>query len=785
MYAKSGTYVSILLVILIGFCGKIEGATVTCEPEYGFLPCTSETWGRLFLIVVYQYLIALAQSYVSEGSNKFFGLVGPGIFGASLFHIIGNFPSLYLVLQSGLSSNVEGAAYSTGMGMSMLTGSIVMNLTLIWPTVITFGSYSLSDDDDDDDSDLQQSPEDEPSFFTRLTAYGVKTDNETSYSARIMLASVIPFTILQLPSIINSTSITRVILLIALILVVSLYITYVTYQMFQPLAQNRIFEYVTQQFVKSKLETLLSTNGKPNARIIKEIYTGVDVNHDGQVSKTELKTLLVGMQLQSDGEISDDFVEKVMEQFDVSGDEFIQEDEFVRVMTKWLRETRKSASRDDFNPLRFFIKRNGPADEEEQTSSLIPKESPKPQISILEYLEALSLVLFGTAVTILISTPLTTDVWTFASNANVPSFLIPYFVIPCFSSISRILSTIKSASQKTERAASLTLSQSKLERPLRKKMRYGFIQRQLKRESEARLGNCIRQITHDCKEMLKRKMEEIELYNSTINKPQSHNILGRHKCFNCRQRGLIIKNYPVKKQNEGTEIIGNRSETAKVINEGFMATKHTVILKYPEWIHFETKCMIKGTDQGHWDNICQQWDTFRGKFDKVVKWFYKSYLEKALHGPIPPKINGVQIHLFDLYKLIEGLGGYLSVYFGNEFGTIGEILGPSKQDGEEVKKCYIKYLDVFTSYYKTTRVPNQEYRSNLDMPTKILEEGKEYTCLASHQCAFAEIKAPNMEAAKRKGKEKIEHFGVRLEDLSEKEYHDSQQLHPIQPNRKE
>nr|GEY23682.1 reverse transcriptase domain-containing protein [Tanacetum cinerariifolium] len=63
----------------------------------------------------------------------------------------------------------------------------------------------------------------------------------------------------------------------------------------------------------------------------------------------------------------------------------------------------------------------------------------------------------------------------------------------------------------------------------------------------------------------------------------------------------------------------------------------------------------------------------------------------------------------------------------------GEILELSKQDGEEVKKCYIKYLDVFTSYYKTARVPNQEYRSNLDMPTKIVKEGKEYTCLASHQ----------------------------------------------------
>nr|GEV08288.1 aspartic proteinase [Tanacetum cinerariifolium] len=70
--------------------------------------------------------------------------------------------------------------------------------------------------------------------------------------------------------------------------------------------------------------------------------------------------------------------------------------------------------------------------------------------------------------------------------------------------------------------------------------------------------------------------------------------------------------------------------------------------------------------------VSQEWDIFRNKFDKVVKWFYNYYLEKSLTGPIPPTINGVQIHLFDLYKPVEGLGGYLSIYFGQEFGTIGK-----------------------------------------------------------------------------------------------------------------
>ncbi|GJU49497.1 ARID DNA-binding domain-containing protein [Tanacetum coccineum] len=107
----------------------------------------------------------------------------------------------------------------------------------------------------------------------------------------------------------------------------------------------------------------------------------------------------------------------------------------------------------------------------------------------------------------------------------------------------------------------------------------------------------------------------------------------------------------------------------------------------------------------------------------------------------------------------------------------------SIQDEEEVKKCYINYLDVFTCYYKTARVPKQEHSPVLDIPTEIVEEDKEYTCLTSRQCDIAEIKAPSMETANRKGKAKrIEHFGVKLEDINEVEDPDSQQFHPTQPN---
>ncbi|KAI3823971.1 hypothetical protein L1987_05417 [Smallanthus sonchifolius] len=457
-YMKNETLIA-FLAILIGFCGETEGATATCEPQYGFLPCTSGLWGKFFLIVVYQYLMSVGQSYISDGSDKFLSLIGPGIFGAGVFHILANFPMLFLILENGLSASDDtGASFSAAMGMNVLAGSAVMSLTLIWPSVIVFGSYDLADDDDDD-TILPQLFQEEPSFLKKLTAYGVTTDTETSYTARIMLVSMIPFLVLQLPKIVNSNSVTRVIVLLALILSLSFFIAYAVYQIFQPWIQNRRFDYVRQKFVKNKLLKLLSTNGKANVQLIKDLHKELDKNHDGKVTNAELKTLLLGIQLEADGELSKDLVERVMDQLDLSGDESIQEDEFVRILTKWLKDARKSLSKKDYNPLSFFNKPQEDADEEQQ-AALIPKTNNiNDQSSIWEYLEALALVLIGTAVTALIALPLIMNVSGFATDANVPSFLIPYFIIPCAINIPRLLSTINSASQKTQRAASLTLSQ--------------------------------------------------------------------------------------------------------------------------------------------------------------------------------------------------------------------------------------------------------------------------------------------------------------------------------------
>nr|GFD27363.1 hypothetical protein [Tanacetum cinerariifolium] len=55
----------------------------------------------------------------------------------------------------------------------------------------------------------------------------------------------------------------------------------------------------------------------------------------------------------------------------------------------------------------------------------------------------------------------------------------------------------------------------------------------------------------------------------------------------------------------------------------------------------------------------------------------------------------------------------------------------------------------------------------LKKPTREIEEGKERNCLMSHQWDFGDTGASVGRSAVVKGKGKLEHFGVKLEDTEE------------------
>ncbi|GKB83784.1 ARID DNA-binding domain-containing protein, partial [Tanacetum coccineum] len=170
-----------------------------------------------------------------------------------------------------------------------------------------------------------------------------------------------------------------------------------------------------------------------------------------------------------------------------------------------------------------------------------------------------------------------------------------------------------------------------------------FVRRKIKREREG-FAPCARQITKDCKAMLRNKIEQINLFNSTL----SSNKFRDYTCFYCTQKGHVAKSCTTKLSDErlyaqagsitfrhGDEAtrarIRKNKETVKCFKcqgTGHFANacpqddtktmqkqeKKTtaaipslpepkVSVKYPEFIHFRTRGIIDGTDKGSWDDF--------------------------------------------------------------------------------------------------------------------------------------------------------------------------------------
>lgn len=75
-----------------------------CKQMYGFLPCSNNILGHLFLILVYEYLLFHGESYLAAGGEQIFKILGPGVFGASAFDVLGALPESLILLGMLLSN---------------------------------------------------------------------------------------------------------------------------------------------------------------------------------------------------------------------------------------------------------------------------------------------------------------------------------------------------------------------------------------------------------------------------------------------------------------------------------------------------------------------------------------------------------------------------------------------------------------------------------------------------------------------------------------------------------
>ncbi|KAI4371753.1 hypothetical protein MLD38_010068 [Melastoma candidum] len=435
-----------------------QSTAVTCELTYGFLPCTSGLWGELFLVAVYEYLLSVAAQYVTSGSNLFFRMFGTGVFGASAFQILGAIPQSAVMLATVISASTDTLETIAAMNIAMVAGSAIFSLTLVWGSIVAFGSHHLS----------------QPSSAAwsnrlpfSLTGYGVETDGDTKTVGRIMIVSLAPFLVLQLTMIVNSTAGIRIVVLTSLVITLALLAAYCTHQVFQPFIQEKRLEYVLS-FYKggSAIRRLLTVNGKPDEDRIKDVFNKIDQNKDAKVSLMELYAFILGIQIEEVGMTTDEFANSLMHLFDVSEDQAISESEFVLGVGKWLSQlkphTNGSTSR--WHTMRLW-RRKSEAISEEQQSLVLSRSQADTSKSRDElqvwwnYVKAGFLITLGTAIAAVLAQPLMESLDEFGTSAGIPSFFVSYVLLPLGMNYRQALAVIASAKKKTINDVSLTFTE--------------------------------------------------------------------------------------------------------------------------------------------------------------------------------------------------------------------------------------------------------------------------------------------------------------------------------------
>ncbi|KAH6795384.1 hypothetical protein C2S51_036370 [Perilla frutescens var. frutescens] len=427
---------------------RLSATTETCEPTYGFLPCSSNAWGLLFMIVVYEILLSIAAQYVAAGSNLFFQIIGPGVVGGSVFQFLGTIPQLVLVLGPLLTGSVEDAQERATVGMSMVLGGVAMLLTLTWGLSVILGSYDLSEDATTDDSKSQET--------ITVKGSGVVTDIETSWTARLILVASVPFFVLEFQNVFTSSSGRRTVILIALIVTVALLCGYIVYQSFQPWIQNRCFEHIIDKYAKDKLLKLISTNGRPDTRKIQKLFNKIAKDNNASVTAAEVRGLFLGVHMDDENTSTDLDLDNITTYFDTSADGVINRDEFIKGMTNLAFNLL------DQNPAQTT---KGGGNNSQITSQdqqgLLASSTSTSQTTTNSwsiYIRATFFVIFGTFIACALAEPLIGSVVDFADAANISSFWLSYMILPLALNYDTLIQSIASATQKTQKSNSLTLS---------------------------------------------------------------------------------------------------------------------------------------------------------------------------------------------------------------------------------------------------------------------------------------------------------------------------------------
>ncbi|KAL6134125.1 hypothetical protein ACLB2K_066358 [Fragaria x ananassa] len=407
-----------------------------CDETYGFLPCTSTVLGNIFLIIVYGYVMFVTAKLLSAGSEILLQILGPGIIGGLFLPLLSAVPDATIILASGLSGDTATAQSQVSVGMGLLAGSNVMLLTILWGTCLIVGKCDLENSVAVDEKDTK-------SFS--LTGSGVSTDIWTSYAAGIMVISIIPFVIVQLPQVFPTTSDSSLPVLISLIVAICFVIAYSIYQVFQPWIQKRKLAYAKHKHMMSEILKQLRTNA-----------LGRFLTDDGAPDKVVIEKLFRTLDLNSDA------TSLVMRDLDTTHDSKIDVDEFFKGISRWINKAKRAAMMDrgkvplSMKLLDDYDKQT--KEEQDRYGDHIDEIVEDVKNARWHASKAVLMLLLGTILAAVVADPLVDAVDNFSTATSIPTFFVSFVILP-FVSSSEIVSTLIFVSRKKQRSASLAYSE--------------------------------------------------------------------------------------------------------------------------------------------------------------------------------------------------------------------------------------------------------------------------------------------------------------------------------------
>ena len=186
--------------------------TLGCNPwEWDDLEveegCSASFYGwcqLLFLLGVYSALLLTASNMIGEGAEMLMLVPSlSGLVGSVILPVLGAVPDGAIVLFSGMGPREE-VAESLGVGIGALAGSTVMLLTIPWMLSIKAGCVDL----DASGEPAYKKPKGAPSEWKKLTPgndaflspkAGVKIGASVRTGATMMLVTLVPFLVVQIP----------------------------------------------------------------------------------------------------------------------------------------------------------------------------------------------------------------------------------------------------------------------------------------------------------------------------------------------------------------------------------------------------------------------------------------------------------------------------------------------------------------------------------------------------------------------------------------------------------